>query len=67
MDNDHEPENWTPEQEAEAAAWDEATRLTELVQGGTDDPDQAADAAAAAGAAWTRAAAATRAAIASLS
>lgn len=51
---------FTPEQEAEAEAWEEAERLTAIAQGGTDDLTQAAADAEQAGQAWLRAAAATR-------
>jgi hypothetical protein len=45
--------------EAEAAAWEAASRATALVEGGTDDPTQAAHAARDASAAWLAAAEAT--------
>ena len=45
--------------EAEAAAWEAATRATALVEGGTDDPVQAAQAARDAARAWLAAAEAT--------
>jgi hypothetical protein len=51
---------FTPEQEAEAEAWEEAERLTAIAQGGTDDATQAAADAERAGQAWLAAAAATR-------
>lgn len=56
-------EQFSPAQEREAAAWEEAARATRMVEGGTDDPADAAKLAWAAANAWTLAATATDAVI----